>query len=371
MAAAPFQAPAAAAGCPPARVPPSADYLNLVTRYAAGEYTPSITALGKWSDETLKCDLDNLQAAAVAFKRCPTCDDRVVFERFSVRAALLLHADREMFDGFGSPVSEQPVTCGTGKNAAVVQRLSSMLLLVDPEAKDFLRRFYVAIARHAQWCHCLRESQDWARAGLKWLPQDGALLLTQGIAADAVAALTNAPSPRTAGMTSRAKSQLESQERLHRDMWEGVRRTYEEAVAADPSQAEAKLRLGRAWWRLRKPEAARARFEEVLAQTQDKTLLHLAHLSLGRVHEEAGRLSEAEAEYRAALALEPLAEPAGVALSHIRLLQGDPDGAREVLDSVMAQAGKRTGLDSYKRYLMAHTVEGQDTLVDLRLSVAR
>lgn len=60
-----------------------------------------------------------------------------------------------------------------------------------------------------------------------------------------------------------------------------------------------------------------------------------------------------------------------MALSHIRLLQGDPDGAREILSSVLAQAGKRSGLDSYKRYLMAHTVEGQDALVDLRRSVAR
>jgi hypothetical protein len=61
---------AAAAQCPPVRVPPSAEYLKLVTRYASAEHAEAVLALKGWSDERLRCDLDNLYAAAVAVSRC-------------------------------------------------------------------------------------------------------------------------------------------------------------------------------------------------------------------------------------------------------------------------------------------------------------
>lgn len=369
--AAPLQARASAAPCPPARVPPSPEYLNLVTRYAAGEHAAAVILLDGWNDDRLRCDLDNLQAAAVAVRRCRECEERLVFDRFSIRGAILLHADREIWEQFGSPVSEQPVSCRAGPQAQVVERLAAVLILVDPEAKVFLRRFYVAMARRAHWSHCIQQAEQWARAGLKRLPKDGTLLLTLGIVLETTAFLTLVPAPRTANLGPQALRQFEVQTAQLGSLWERVRRTFDDALAAAPDLREARLRLGRVLWRLNRPEPARACFEEVLSRSDDPDLVYLAHLFLGRIHEDQDHLAEAEKEYRAALAIRPLAEPAAVAVSHARLLMGDPEGAREALGSALGQVRLRTEVDPYKRYPMAHTREGETSLDELRREVIR
>lgn len=368
---APLQGAAFAAPCPPARTPPSPEYLDLVTRYAQGEHTASVMALEGWNEDRLRCDLDNLLAAAMAARRCQDCEDQRVFQRFSLRSAILLHADREIKEQFAIPVSEQEAICGTGKQAQVVERLAGMLVLVDPEAKAFLRRFYVAIARHAHWSHCFRQAEQWARNGLKRLPRDGSLLLTLGIGLETAAFLTSVPAPRSAVLGPQALRQFEAQTAKLSGLWETVQRIFEEAVAVEENLHEARLRLGRVHWRLRRPEVARTRFEEVLARSGDPALIFMAHLFLGRVYEDRGAFAEAEIEYRAALWLRPLSDPAATALSHARLLQGDADGAREVLATVLDQLHRRIEIDPYKAYLMAHTREGQTDLAGLRGELVR
>lgn len=363
---------AAAAQCPPVRVPPSAEYLKLVSRYASNEHAEAVLALKGWSEEGLRCDLENLHAAAVAVSRCRgKCEDRVVFERFQVRAALLLHAEREIMEQFGVPVTEQSVTCSTGPQAQTVERLATILLLVAPEAKAFLSRFYVAMTRRAHWSHCIPQAEQWARTGLKRLPRDGSLLMTLGIVLETTAFLTLVPAPRAATMGPRAVRQFEAQTAKLGALWERVRRTFDEALAADPNLHEARLRLGRVLWRLDRPEPARALFEEVLSKSDDKVILYLAHLFLGRVHEDQNRLADAEKEYLAAMAIHPSSEAAAVALSHARLMMGDTGGAREAMDAGLEQVRLRVGADPYKNYPMTHTREGQADLDGLRKALIR
>ena len=78
-------------------------------------------ALEAWNEDRLRCDLDNLLAAAMAARRCQDCEDQRVFQRFSLRSAILLHADREIKEQFAIPVSEQEAICGTGKQAQVLR----------------------------------------------------------------------------------------------------------------------------------------------------------------------------------------------------------------------------------------------------------
>ena len=363
---------ASAAPCPPVRVPPSAEYLSLVTRYASAEPAGAVLDLGRWDSERLRCDLDNLQAAAVSVSRCRgKCEDGVVFERFSIRAALLLHAEREIRDQFGAPVAEQSVTCSTGPQAQTVERLAAILLLVDPQAKAFLSRFYVAMTRRAQWSHCIPEAEQWARTGLRRFPKDGSLLMTLGIVLETTAFLTLVPAPRAATLGPQAVRQFEAQTAKLGVLWERVRRTFEEALAADPKLHEARLRLGRVLWRLDRPEPARACFQEVLSKSDDAVTLYLAHLFLGRIHEDQNRLAEAEKEYQAALALRPFSEAAAVAVSHARLMMGDTGGAREAMDTGLEQMRLRTGADPFKNYPMSHTREGQADLDALRKALIR
>lgn len=363
---------ASAAQCPPARVPPSPEYLDLVTRYASVERAEAVLALGGFDEERLRCDLDNLQAAAVAASRCRTaCEDRVVFQKFSLRAAMLLHAEREILNEFGTPVSEQLVRCRTGPQAQVVERLAGMLMLTDPDAKAFLGRFYVGMVRRAQWSHCIPQAEQWARAGLKRVPRDGRLHLSLGIVLDTIGFLTLAPAPRTAILGAQAIRQFEARTTKLNGFWAGARRAYEDALGADPNLHEARLRLGRILWRLDRPEPARAAFEEVLWKSDDKVVLYLAHLFLGRLHEDQNRLAEAEKEYQDALAVRPLSEAAAVAISHVRLLMGDPGGAREALASGLEAVGIRTEVDPFKNYPMTHTREGQADLDELRTALIR
>ncbi len=363
---------ASAAACPPVRVPPSAEYLNLVARYTSADHAEAVRALKGWSDERLRCDLDNLQAAAVAVSRCRgKCEDRVVFERFSLRGALLLHAEREISEQFGVPVTEQEVTCSTGPQAQTVERLASILLLVDPEAKDFLSRFYVAMTRRAQWSHCIPQAEQWARTGLKRFPKDGPLLMTLGIVLETTAFLTLVPAPRAAIQGPQAVRQFESQTAKLGALWDRARRTFDEALAADPTLQEARLRLGRVLWRLDRPEPARAAFEEVIANSDDKVLLYLAHLFLGRIHEDQNRLSEAAKEYEAALAVRSTSDAAAVALSHVRLLMGDTGGAREAMEFGLNQLRVRVDGDPFKNYPMTHTREGQAAIDALRKGLSR
>jgi hypothetical protein len=326
----------------------------------------AIRALGSGIADRLRCDLDNLQAAAVAVKRGGKIEDRSVFERFPVRAAILLHADREIWDQFGPPVSEQEVACGTGPQAQVVERLAGILMLSDPEAKAFLSRFYVGMARRAHWSHCLPQAEVWARTGLKRFPKDATLLLTLGIVLDTTASLTSVPAPRTPLMGPRAVQQLEAQATKLSRLWETVQRTFDDALKADPGLDEARLRLGRVLWRLRRLQPAQACLEDVIAKSADPSLVYLAHLFLGRVREDLDQIEEAEREYGAALTLRPLSEPAAIGVSHARFLRGDPAGARDVLTAAIEQLGARTGLDPFQSYLMSHTREGQTILDELR-----
>ena len=363
---------ASAAQCQPARMPPSGEYLNLVTRYVSADSAEAVRALKGLSEERLRCDLDNLQAAAVAVSRCHgKCEDRVVFERFPVRGALLLHAEREILEQFGVPVTEQSVTCSTGPQAQTVERLATILLLVDPEAKAFLGRFYVAMTRRAQWSHCIPQAEQWARTGLKRLPKDGPLLMTLGIVLETTAFLTLVPAPRSAIQGPQAVRQFEAQTAKLGALWERARKTFDEALAADPKLHEARLRLGRVLWRLDRPEPARACFEEVLSNSDDKVLLYLAHLFLGRIHEDQNRLSEAEKEYAAALAVRSTSDAAAVALSHVRLVMGDAAGAREAMEFGLDQLRARVEGDPFKNYPMTHTREGQAAIDALRKGLAR
>jgi tetratricopeptide (TPR) repeat protein len=343
-----------AADCP--KGIPSVEYATLVDRYRSGDREAAMAALATWQEARLECDLKALQDAAKKAGKCARCPEKVALERFSVRAALIFHVEREIRDNLRPPVSEQaPPSCRVGVHARAVERLSNVLQAVDQGAPEYLRQLYLGLAQHAHWSHCLGIAQYWARAGLARVPRDGPLLLTLGIAAENDAFHLRAPTAKNQGMSGK-----------QRDLWEEAQRTFEEALAAAPQLHEARLRLGRVQMRLGKTEAARASFEAVLAKDAEDPVTFLARMFLGRIEQEAGRLGEAEKQYLAALELKPASQPAAVAVSHVRQLQGDPDRAREVLQRFLAYAHRRTETDPFIDYFMAHTATGQRLLEELR-----
>jgi tetratricopeptide (TPR) repeat protein len=80
-------------------------------------------------------------------------------------------------------------------------------------------------------------------------------------------------------------------------------KAYRRALEIAPRSAEARLRLGRVLALLGRPDEAKTAFERVIAEGAHEETRWLAHMFLGRVHEQTGRHVEAVTSYRRALGL--------------------------------------------------------------------
>ncbi len=151
--------------------------------------------------------------------------------------------------------------------------------------------------------------------------------------------------------------------RRHLDRAQGALRS---AAAADPSLLEPRLRLGRLAWRRGETAEARSALEDVLARKPDARTAFLAHLFLGRLDEDAGRLDDAARSYEAALALDPHSQSARLALSHVRLRGGDATGARADVETTVGSAGRRPQPDAFWLYPWGPSIGAEERLEALR-----
>jgi tetratricopeptide (TPR) repeat protein len=349
------------------------DYREIVRLYVAGDGGRALAELSRWDAEKFKRMFGGFRDAVdrIRSRSCEHCPDRKEFEVFPLKAAILLHAYREIQEQWSTPVSEQPSRCGTGRNALIIEPLAQLLVLVDPDAGVFLKRFYLGMARYASWAHCLAESQQWARYGLRIYPKEAPLLLAAGIASDQTAFYTRAPAPLGPSATPGSltlRNDLSSRIRFSREV---ARDAYEDALVADPDFAEARLRLGRVQWYLGQFDKARVSLETVLAKAGPPEVHYLAHLFLGRLLEDRDDLGKAEEHYRNAWAMQPRSEVAAVAVSHVRLLQGDLEGARVVLKEGLEVAQNRISFDPWLPYIILQAPEGERLLDELRRAALR
>ena len=347
------------------------DYRDLVRLYASGDRATALFQLGGWSEERVRKHNSNLSEAVVSIRKNPGGPTRIAFTKLPLRQALLLHLDREIQAEFSLHESEQAPVCGSGLQAIAVEHLASILLLVDPDSGPFVKRAYLGMSGQAMWFHCFPEAAAWARSGLKRFPKEAPLLLAEGVAMEARAYFTMAPSPVTMGLTPstlRKRDALNGELRFLRDR---ARSSFEAALSADPGLVEARLRLGRVLWRQGRLDQAKAAFETMLGQPADAPQQYLAQLFLGRVLEDRGEFVPAEEHYRIALAHQPLSEIAALAISHARFLQGDPEGARQALRSGLLAARRRMENDPWVPYMLPQTPEGEAILAELRQSAAK
>ena len=156
------------------------------------------------------------------------------------------------------------------------------------------------------------------------------------------------------------------QRRQVREHFESAQRALRAALAVDGSVPELRLRLGRVAWRLGDAAEAQSALLDVLARKPDGATAFLAHLFLGRLHEDAGRLDDAAASYEAALALDPRSQSARLALSHVRLRRGDAAGARAEVEKTVGSAGRRPRPDALWLYPWGPSVGVEDRLEALR-----
>lgn len=344
------------------------DIESLLFRYARGERAAAVAELGRFAQGELERHLGQVRSLLAAAERCPSseCAAAEELRRLPLRAAVMLHWDRYEADRPPPIGVEQPRACLTplgvlaGQYAALLTRI--------PEHRDFARRFFLAMVLFSQWDYCLDDARSWGETGLSWFPRDPALLLALGCVYEEAATLGGrlastgfASSSRAPFPSTRADPDAE---RLR--SFREARRLFEEAVNGDPAAALPRIHLGRVLWRLSEEEPATSALQSALERARGPEERFLAHLFLGRLHEDAERLEQAAAQYRKALLIDPTAQTAAVALSHALRLGGDQAAARDVLVQGLAPAGGRQRRDAYWDYLVASGWDKERLVADLQ-----
>jgi VWFA-related protein len=140
---------------------------------------------------------------------------------------------------------------------------------------------------------------------------------------------------------------------------------YREALSIDPSLAEARLRLGRVLQRLGRQEEAIRELKRLAVERDKPVMAALAHLFLGDLFEQLGRLDQAAAQYRAAVETDPSLQQAGLSLSEILWRRGDRQLAVETLKRAL-QGGCSIGPSRWLDYHLGSGGQDLNAFEELR-----
>jgi tetratricopeptide (TPR) repeat protein len=328
--------------------------LALAALYASGQRAEAIARLDRWSESELKEELVSLRSLRN--------ESGGHLHEGLLRAAVMLHTDREAYERLQAPVVESARECGINRHAGYARSVNSLLAVGSEPAREFSRRWVTAMALTSHWDLCFADVLRWTREGLKWFPRDAELLLVQGTAEEVQATLV--PPPLFV-QKNPAQMDRAGMGRRRRDL-EDARRHLEAALAVEPELHEARVRLGRVLWRLEKPAEARPVLEAAIERAREPHLVYLANLFQGRILEEAGDLAEAAERYRAALKVDPIAQAAAIALSQVLLRSGQDAEAREVLDRALRHAPRAQPRDAHMSYHLGRSNLAEGILDDLR-----
>jgi len=342
----------------------------MVGTYAAGRHAEALADLAGWTDAELRTEIEAVRELAEEARRCAACEARRTLETLPLRAAVLLHTERDIRVGTPASGTEEfsPV-CGRRMHDVLAERLLDALPRTTA-SKAFARRWYRAMIFRTHWDLCSEDAAYWARGGLKWSPADAELVLARGTAEE-LNEVRRLPVPAAGrGPDPTVRKPRKKLDEARRDLLLQARSSFREALAIDPDAHEARLRLGRVSWRLGRMDEARSALKTVVAHAPDRRRLYLAHLFLGQVEEDEGRVSQADEHYRKALEIEPASQAAGVALSQVRFLLGDLAGARQTLDRALRAASHRSE-DAFWSYRAGDHKKVDAILAELREEMVR
>jgi tetratricopeptide (TPR) repeat protein len=357
--------------------PPKA-WLALVARYASGERSDTIAALSFWARKDLDAVQSGLEEWREAARACPVevapsqpqrpaCRSAERYRALPFRQAILLHTEKALAEQLLLPPDLESPHAPFAR--ALVDR---DLLPGSGDAASFVRDWYLCMVHHAHGEMLLTSATVHARAGLARLPDDPLLALALGTLEETIGSIGNPPlGTAPAAYDTRAYQAWLGRVEGHHERLQAAARALELALRSEPGLDEATVRLGRVRWRLGEPATARQALEQVVARSHDEHLLYLAWLFLGRVHEDAGRVAEAEAAYRTAATLDRQSQTARIALSHLLFAGGDEAAAGAALGEALAPAGHRDRPDGFWEYPWGRAREAETCLLGLRQAAAR
>jgi tetratricopeptide (TPR) repeat protein len=336
----------------------SPEYEAAIQAYLAGDRGGAVAMMVTWPEGRLRGEMRALAAARERARGALDPADIARWHRLPARGALMLHTD--------CALETRRVAASPGFHEEVAAEIARMLR-DDAAHRAFARRWYGVMAGLAARENRWRDGLEWAERGRRDFPDSGEVLVAVASIQETSAVLdASAPEEAFLDPSARTASAARLRAREVRRQLESACRALRSALAADPSLAEARLRLGRVAWRLGQAAEARSALEELLSRQHAPAQAFLAHLFLGRVHEDAGRLDDAARSYAAALGLESHAQSARLALSHVRLRQGDAAMARAEAERALRAAGARRRSDPFWLYPLGPAAGVLDRLEALR-----
>ena len=341
-------------------------YRTLVVRYSSGDRLGAADDLCGWPDSRIKKEVPILN---VDWQKTTFGGDAMrasVWGELSMGAALMLHTDCVQRAPSDRKLPGVHVTTAWSIARAMAK---------EPALRSFARRWYEAFAELAQAEYRWGAALDWAERGLDDFPGSGALWLVKGSIEEmqAVQAAQATPSLPPGSPVDPNTGRMVGDLLQRRDVEkysQAARKSLRASIHADPSLAEAHLRLGRVAWRLGEAAEARAELEAALDRSREPRTSYLAQLFLGRLEEDAGRHRDAATRYEAAVAIGPEHQSAHLALSHACLRLGDPAAARREVEQALAAGGRRKERDPLWLYPWGPAVGVDERLEAMKQEVS-
>ncbi len=177
-------------------------------------------------------------------------------------------------------------------------------------------------------------------------------------------------STRRANLPAGPNWTLRTAQRTRREQQEEAVRFLTQALAADPAAAEAALRLADVEAEMGRDAQAVQRLSTLLARDDlHRSIAYVGCLVLGRIRERQADTQEAERLYRQALALDPVAQSARLAIAQLSYSAGQADAAADLVDPLLSASGVRQGNDPWSDFRLAYPLVGQLIFDELRSEV--
>ena len=310
-------------------------YVNAIDEYVTGHELPeTVMTLQLWTRKDFE--------AAV---------DRLILERNpqQLEAAAILQLEMALGVMAVSPEGAQ-IHFELGEKLLRSLAPTPAERRVNPGREEELHRvwstWFGVAASGYMWVTDVRRAAPWIRKARQFAPRSSSLRVIEGSAHEIEASgfkpdqgLTNSQKVRT---------YFERNRRL-----ELAQASFRAAVAADPLNPRARIRLGRILFLFGKIEEARQETERGRELARKPDDIYLAALFLGAIKERLNDLAGARLSYAQALTVAPRSQTVIVALAHLDLMSGRPDRAQSLarafasapVDDHVWWAYKNGGLD--------------------------
>jgi len=327
-------------------------YLAIAAEYRAGRRETALREIRQWRRDEITAGLaalgeraDRWQAVALwqALKLKTQDLPPVGIDFLAVEAAALLHVEAGLLElqSLGVARAERHFVAARdlvdwshafqARHLLVQARLRELSTAptkpdVPIELRIDEREFDIAVAAATLALGFPEAALPFAERARRAAPRDAEALLWSGCVKESLA----------------LQEKVRAREAEARRLREEAEALFREALAADPAQAEARLRLGSVLLAEGRPQDAEPVLRQAAEEARDKPQLYLALLFLGRASEMQDKPSDGATFYRRALEAWPESQAARLGLARDLESSAGPPAARALVAASLADSRKET-----------------------------